>query len=492
MELKVQIMSKGFLNSRIVRYGVVSTIITVLVIVVAFLLNMALTAVFRKYPLNIDLTQGKVFEITQDTKDFLSTLDKDIDIYILNTEDRFIGASPSEYFMQANEVIRKYAQYSSRVKITYLDLLRNPDFGSRYPGLNLSVNDILVTSGERTKMLNSADLFNISNSYYGRYVASSKAEQTLTSALFNITAAGQIRVFVITGHGEEDISPFTELLILNAYEVFPLNLYNQEIPEDTALLILAAPDRDLAELELRKLDAYLESGNGKNLFYLASADQGPLPNIDAFLAEWGIAVRDGLAFEANPALLLSNSVFMSYAGYREEEHSRNTMAKGLLPVFPQSRPLGMVFEQEKYKSVKTLLALSPASGIRPSRAEPDWQPSAADIAGNVPVMILSGSLRNSISGSLDKANVLAAGSVLGLDENILGSSNIANSGYLLDLLGSLTNKEQEIWIESKIIGSGQLGATILQVMIIAAVFMVILPLVILGIGVGVWLKRRHR
>ncbi|MDR2402601.1 MAG: GldG family protein [Spirochaetaceae bacterium] len=482
----------GIIKRRTFRHGIVSTFITALVILVVVMLNAGLSMVFRKYPLNIDLTEDQIFEISGDTRDFLSRLEKDVEIYILNTEEQFTASSPVDYFVQANEVIRKYAQLSPRIRLSYLDLLRNPDFGSRYPNVSLKVNDILLVSGDRNRVLSSSDLFNIRNSVYGQYIMSSKAEQAMTSALLNITGEDTVSVQVAGGHGEDDISPFIELLSLNVYEVGSFNLLTEDIPGDTSLVILAAPDRDLSEEELQKLDVFLASGNNKNLFYFASADQPALPNLSAFLDEWGIAVDEGVAFETDRARIFGNSVYISFADYGEEEFSKNVSERGLYAVVPQSRPLRQVYEAERYRTVKTLLRLSPNSGIRPGVAGADWSPALEDLGGNVPVLLLSRSFRTGLSGSTERSNVLVCGSALALNSSILGSPNIANSAYFLDLTGSLTGRELSIRIVDKTIGFSELGITVGKLIVIAAIFVVLLPLAILITGIVVWLRRRHK
>jgi hypothetical protein len=479
-------------NKRKFRYGMVSVMITAAVILFVVLLNAVLTALFKKYPLNIDLTENRVFEISADTREFLAALEEDVVIYVMNAEDRFIASSPAEYFIQAREVIRKYAQYSSRIRITYLDLLRNPDFNSRYPDVSLTVNDILITAGERYRVLSSQDLFNIRSSYYGSYVASSKAEQAMTSALLNITRSGATRVSLISGHGEQDISAFTGLLAMNAYETAELNLLTGDIPPETSVMILAAPARDFSEDELRKLDAFLEGGTDRVLFYLASLSQPPFPNLGAFLAEWGIEVPQGVAFESDTNRLIGNSPYIALADYAEETYSKNMAQKDILPAIPQSRPLRVLFEGARYKTVSALLRLSPGSGIRPADAPNDWTPSPIQMMGNVPVLLLSSEIRNNAAGDLVRNHVLVCGSVFAVDESILGSPNIANAGYFLDVLGNLAGREDRIYVQDKTLGFTELGASFFQVAVMAVVFTILLPLLVLGAGVFVWLRRRHK
>jgi hypothetical protein len=479
-------------DKRKFRYGLVSVIITAAVIAVIVLFNLVLTALFRRYPLTIDLTENRVFEISEETKEFLAALDTDVDIYVMNTEDRFTSSSPGEYFIQAHEVIRKYAQYTPRIRITYLDLLRNPDFNSRYPGVSLKVNDILVTAGERNRVLSSQDLFNIRSSFYGSYVASSKAEQAMTSALLNITRSGVTTAALITGHGEENIDAFAKLLGVNGYDIVPLNIFGGDIGSGVSVLILAAPARDLSEDELRKIDAFLDGGDNRALLYFASASQPVLPNLAAFLAEWGLEVQQGLAFERDAARMIRNSPYMALADYAEDTYSKNMAQKDILPVIPQPRPLRALFEGFRFRRVSALLRLSSDSGMHSADAPDGRTPDMVQTAGNVPVMILSTQTRNNSSGDLINSHVLICGSVLAVDEAILGSPNIANADYFLDLLGVLTGREDQIYVADKTLGFGELGISFLQAAVMAGVFTLLLPLAVLGTGIAVWLRRRHK
>ncbi|MDR2158942.1 MAG: GldG family protein [Treponema sp.] len=486
-------------KSRAFRYGIVSSVITVAVIAAVFLLNAVLSLLFARYPLNIDLTENRIFEISEETENFLSSLDRDVTIYVLNTEDRFINSSPAEYFVQANEVIRKYSQFSRRVHLEYLDLLRNPGFGAGFPGTELKVNDILVTEGRpgdtpggKFRVLSSADLFNIRSSYYGSYVASSRAEQAMTSALLTVTSGGRTAVAVTGGHGEEDISAFTELLRANAYEVADLNLMTGDIDPGTQALILAAPARDLEEEELRKIDAFLGNGDGRLLFYLSSAAQPPLPRLASFLAEWGIEVAPGVVFETDTDRILYNNPFIAFNDYAEENYSKNMIQKRLNPVIPQSRPLKVLFEGRLYRSVKTLVRYSPKSGIRPVDAPEGWQPDLSRLEGDIPVLALSSFQRNNVEGDIIKNHVLVCGSFLALNQVFLGSPNIANSGYFLDLTGTLAGRTDQIFIMDKTMGFTELGASLARIILLTVIFMVMLPLTVLGAGLAVWLRRRHK
>ncbi|GMO63656.1 MAG: hypothetical protein Ta2A_10930 [Treponemataceae bacterium] len=483
-----------FLTVRVLekRRGAVSVTVTTLVVAALVLANVVATALFAKYPLNIDLTANKVFAISQDTKDFLSKLDADVDVYVLNSETNFSASTPAEYFTQANEVIRQYAKLSPRVRVSYIDFTRNPDFGARYSDVKLKVNDILVVSGERYRALVAADLFNIRGNQYGSYVASSKAEQAMTRALLAVTSTRMDLVAVITGHDEEDVVAFTDLLKLNAYETVSLNLLTGDIPEEVTLIVLAAPARDLPAAELRKLDAYLAGGANRTFLYLAAASQPPLPNLAAFLAEWGIAVEEGIAFETDTTRIISNSAYIAILDYAESEYSKNAASRGLYPVIPNARPLRALFDASGYRTVTPLVRFSANSGIRPPDSGADWTPSRENRSPAVPALLLSRMMRSGAKSELLRSNVLVCGSSFALNQSILSSPNIANSTYFLDLLSALSAREANVRIEDKTLGFTELGATVNQVMVIALIFIALLPLTLLVTGVVVWLKRSRK
>jgi hypothetical protein len=309
----------------------------------------------------------------------------------------------------------------------------------------------------------------------------------MTSALINITSDVKTRVTILDGHGEVDIGEFASLLVMNAYQVDHINLLTETISPDTAVVIMASPDRDLSGEELGKIDAFLASGGTNTFFYLAMAEQPALPNLAAFLAEWGIGVEEGMVFETDTSRLFGNSPYLALVDYAEDEFSKKSAERGLYTAVPQSRPLRMIFEGQMYRTVTTLLKYSAASGIRPA-AVVDWQPASSDITGNVPVLMLSRYFRT----NMPQANVLVCGSLLALNEYLLGSSSLANGSYFLDVLGSLSGKKATTYIENKTIQSFQLGTTLGQVVIIGVIFVIILPLAILITGIVIWLRRRHK
>lgn len=475
---------KNKLNTRAFRQGSVASAITVAVVAVIIVLNVLVARAGDRFGLRLDLTAGHLFSLTDATTSYLTSLDRDVDIYVLNTKEAF--ASEGDYMLQAAEVLAEYARHSPRVSLHYVNLMENPGFFSQYP--TAQANDILVVSGERSRLVMPSDLYNIQSDQYGVYIASSKAEQTMTSAIIYATSSETTHAVILTGHLESEAAGLDALLQLNNYETSTISLASQDIPADAALVILDAPRADYTEDELRKLDRYLYNGGayGKTLFYLAGVDQPALPALDAFLAQWGVAVRDAAVFETDYGMLAGNGLFLTNVLYSEQEYAKAVYRSGLPVAMPNARPLEILETQGV--TVTTLLNFSPTAGARPFDAPENWQPTQSDMRSGMNALLLA---QQSDAAGEKTSNVLVAASSLAVAEANLSRAVCANSGYFLSLLGTLTQRADNIIIESKAIGSPVLGLTYAQALTWGFVFTIALPLAVLIAGAVVFFRRRH-
>ena len=216
------------------KYLMMSGATTFLIVVALVLLNVLTAYLTEHYPISVDLTPEKVFQLTDQSKEYLSELSEPVSIRVLTSESNFVGSG--EYYVQANEVLKQYAQYSDQITLEYIDLLENPSLLSNYE--DVQIGDIIVSSARRSQTLTAYDLFNVeSGSYYGSYITFSKAEQAMTSAIMNVTSETQVKTAIFTGHGEQYPDGFAELLTSNNFEVTSLNPTVDEIPEDVDVLI---------------------------------------------------------------------------------------------------------------------------------------------------------------------------------------------------------------------------------------------------------------
>ena len=167
------------------KYLMLSGATTFLIVVALVLINVLTIYITDRYPVTIDLTPEKVFQLTDQSKEYVAQLSKPVTVQVMTSEENFIAGG--EYYVQANAVLKEYEKYSDQITLEYVDLLENPSLAYQYE--DVQIGDIVVSCGTRSQTLDAYDLFNVeSGSYYGSYITSSKAEQAMTSAIMNVTA----------------------------------------------------------------------------------------------------------------------------------------------------------------------------------------------------------------------------------------------------------------------------------------------------------------
>ena len=471
---KIKVNKKDFLKTSL------SGAVFLIILACVFLFNVVVSVLDNKYNLSLDLTRNKVFTISESSLNFLKDIKKDVEIIVLNDEVSF--CETDKYFKQANSVLRQYSQKTNKIKISYIDTVKNPaylknqDFGNE----KLSTNSIIVRSDSKYKVISVNDLFDISYGHYGTQgITASKAEQELTSAILYVSSENQKKVAFLTGYDEADFSSFSELLKKNNYNVEEVNLLTQDIPEDVSYAVIFAPSRDYDESGIKKLQNYISKKN-KNLMYAIYPDLAKSPKIEEFLSKWNIKVKEGIVYETDAnKMTASRQIFEAISEEVEKGYTKKIKDSKVPVLLPVCRPL----EALNKDSVKVLLQYSENSGIMPPGAS-----NTFDIKGNVcgptPVALISEKNEEN-----SKNTVTVLGSFVGLTDNYLLATSINNSSYFTCLLA---NKEDSgIVIEPKSIENEELGITGRQASILGLSVAAFLPLLVILFGIAVFIKRRH-
>ena len=167
-------MKKNIFNNRRFKHGSLATIMTVGLIVLVVLVNIIASMVVDRLPVNIDLTDTKMYELSQESIDYVEQLKEPVTIEVFASEDDFNNMGQmygfEEFTKQALELFKKYSLYGD-VTVNYLDPYTNPDILSKYPKESLGLGSVVVSCGERYRALALYDLFNV-DSQTGAVVSS--------------------------------------------------------------------------------------------------------------------------------------------------------------------------------------------------------------------------------------------------------------------------------------------------------------------------------
>lgn len=225
--------------------------------------------------------------------------------------------------------VARYQQAKPDVSLQFIDPLRNPD-AARRQGISLS-GEILLRYGEREERLQQLD------------------EERFSNAILRLTRNDELWVASLSGHGERDLlgsanyelGDFGLLLSQKGYQVVGLDLATSPTPpNNTALLVIASPERPFLEGEVERLEAYLEQGG--NLLLLSDPEQQVAASLINRLT--GIEQLPGTIVDANVHELgIDNPAVALVPNYPEHPATREFK---LLSLFPQAAALSATAETE--------------------------------------------------------------------------------------------------------------------------------------------------
>lgn len=492
------------LNKRKFKYGSLATGITVIFIAVVVLVNLVFSLASDRFNWKIDLTSNSTFAVSEETVNYLKNLDSKVEITVLSDEMNLANSGTEG--RQVTEIINKYAQYGENITVKYIDADKNPElvaqFNNLYKG-DISNKMVVIQAGDRIRALTSGDLISYSqNQNTGAMQTSSTAEQALTTAVMAVTDANPKKVTVLTGsNSSSNISTFTELLSSNGYEVEEVDELVGEIDPESSMVIVNSPMVDYTEDQIQRLDQYLTNGGSldRNLLYIASISQKETPNLDTFLAEYGLAVENGYAQDSSPSNMASLGGGL-YGLYARISTTDNPYAEGLenasLPIMvPYARPITRLFEAQGDRETKSLLDTSSTTYVVPLNLTEE-ELSTLDV-NNLPQGAVSvaavGTKKNYEGTTLHTSNIIAIGSTMMLNQMFLQSTSLNNGDYLLNCMNQINGKEDTgISILPKDLTAKTFEITRSQATVIRNVVAIFIPLAILAVGIAVYIKRRHR
>ena len=466
-------------NGKVFRSGVYSTAILAAAIVLAVLLNLLVGALPKKYT-EFDLSEAKMYTLGDSSKKLVQSLYQDVTVYYLcetGSEDAIL-----------TKLLDHYADESSHFRWEQKDPAIYPTFAAQYGASDVSTGSLIVVSGENNVVLDAADLYEYDYSDYyttGSANVTFGGEKQITSAIYKLTAAEETHAYYTTNHGEQALtSSLTEALEAQNITAQPLDLLTSTIPDDCDLLIINDPTSDFASDglvdEISQLQTYLENG-GRVLLTTNGYDE--TPNLDAVMAQFGLAREAGLVVEGDSSHALYGYPYSLFPDYGTTDES--TALDGV--------------------NRSTHVMLSVAQGITVTETDGVTAESLLNTSEDA-----YSKLNFDTSSTTDKENgdtdgpfslaVWARNETTGAEVIWIGCPNMDNEQLYQSIPGNLTFLQgcaasmvgQDILIDTKALEASPITIPASTATTLGLVFVFVLPAVVLIAGAVVVLLRRRK
>jgi len=457
-------IKRGVFNSTFVLIGAV-------IVVVVNILSYQLPEGVK----NIDVTNQKLYTLTEDTYTVLDELDQDVTLYMLSAED------------DADDIISKtlkrYAEASDYITVEYVDPTVSPNFYSTYTDTAPEEDSVIVVSGDYSKVIDYYDIYEYTVDYttYTQSISAYDGEGQITSAISYVTSGDMQTVYIIAGHGETELdSSFTDALEKLNLSVEDLTLLTEDaVPDDAAAVIINGPTSDFSEDDAQKIIDYLASG-GKALITTSYEATGDMTNFDSVLAEYGMQVSQGIVMESDrssyyqyPFYLLPNIV----------SADQTANVEGYIMIV-DAQAVTNIDEDSETLTFTSLLESSSSAYLKTDLdTMTTYDKEDGDEEGT---FILGANVVDSETG----ADVTVITSVVAFNDTVDSYVSGQNLELFKGIVSDYSDSETAVSIDAKEYTYDYLSVNQSFVIASAILLIVCLPIVLIVLGILIWLRRR--
>ena len=247
----------------------------------------------------LDFSQEQLYTLTEESKEKVKDIDKDVHIYFIGYTDEDTNLSLAKQYKNANEKIVAEA----------IDINNRPDLANKY-GIESGTQGIIVECGEKSKVLTASDLVTYDTTTYETI---SIAEEKLTSSILSVVADKVPKVYFLDGYSELTLT--NSMNLLNMYmqnevmEVDSLDILTTgKVPDDCDTLVITTPNKDFDDVATNAITDYINSG--RNILWLNAAvtQNQDYPNVNKILAMYGVnPFEAGIIRETDSSKMITES-----------------------------------------------------------------------------------------------------------------------------------------------------------------------------------------
>lgn len=462
----------------------IAILIAIVILINSFVQSLELTP--------IDCTSNKQYTITDETKNRIKEIDKQVNIYMAGYTEE-----DTTYTL-----VKQYNKVCKNINVEIIDLTERTDLADKYH-LQNDYSAIVIESADKSKTLMSSDL----STYDSNYNTVDVTEEKVTSAILNVTSDKIAKVYFLTGFSEYSLdysggmyyfSKYLDDEVLE-YETLDI-LVKKEIPADCNTLVITTPTKDFDDYTTNQIENYIN--NGGNILWLNSSygKQVSLTNVNKILALYGINPFDvGYVYETD-----ANRVVLGYSSCILEDLGNTKIDKNLNKVIllnatkintntEKMEELGI----EEQKIISTADTTYFRKNISNTSNSTDGDEQGGFTVGGIYTKTISSKSENE-----ENSKIVSNLVILG-DNNFISDIQVASNAYpmillpydnkdlALNAIAYLTDNDEGITIRKDYNNVSSFTATDAQKSLIMKVVFAV-PILIIIIGIIVWQVRRRK
>jgi ABC-type uncharacterized transport system involved in gliding motility auxiliary subunit len=458
-------MAQGWVQARQTKFAAYATVYILVILAVLVVANF----LANRYNKSYDATANKRYTLSDQTKKVVGDLKQDVSIRYFDDADKM---------QPAKDLLDRYQMLSSKLHITYVDLLKDPT-AARAANVSRK-GEAVIEVGARREDAKTFD------------------EEGVTGALIRALKGGEREVCVMTGHGEhglqdsqeEGFAGFQKVVERDNYKVQSVNLLvKAEIPADCTVLVIAGPTGDYIQPEVDAIKKYVEGG-GRAFFMLDPplklgrrqvSDNQALSDL---LVSWGVTADKNLLLDESAASQLLAGSAAAPVVLQYDSHPIVNDMNNISTEFPLSR--GLETKNTDKTTISKLFSTSADSFATTNLASAEIRIDPKKDKRGPFTIAAAGTYTTGKPGS--EGRFVVIGNSAWASNQALGFSG--NRNLLLNSINWLSSDEDLISIRPVPPDDRRINLTRAQFRLVQTTSQFFLPLIVIIGGVMVWLKRR--
>ena len=475
------------------KYGGYATIVTVICVVILVVVNL----LFEKLNLTIDLTQEELYTVSEETMEILNELDEEVDIYGFYVS----GEESGTYNSMVVNFLERYEALNKNLHFELKDPVSDPAFANQFlkgPNETITSGNVVVTAKNtgRYKILALADMLQFSydqSSSNGYRVSGWNAEAAITGAVQYVTSDKTPALYQLVGHGETMLDDrVTGYLNTSNFDVLSLNLVSGDeiTPENYNTILINNPKADITDMEYDTILDYMEHGG--RLIFMFEYNLPELKNFDRLLSRFGMTVdRSGFIVETDqthyysyPQLIIPNMQTENDMTEIIQNLESNTQLLFLAPA--------SIKESEDRNRLTKLTNLLFTSEVALIKAEGNTMLAYEDGDQKGPFNLITMAVeQEQVGTNVATAELCVIGSSSFIDYEA-ASGLVTNGNYqlFLNICSYMQDEVSTLYIPPKEFSSENLINSMRVAITGGVIFVIVIPLAIIGIGVFIWMRRK--
>ncbi|MFQ5431222.1 MAG: GldG family protein [Nitrospinota bacterium] len=373
-------------------------------------------------------------------------------------------------------LLEQYRYQSRKLSWELVDPDKKPLLAEKY---EVTRYDVFLVEGPNGKREN----------IFGRLT-----EESLTNALLRIVSTRNKVVYFTGGHGEKDFNDTgnrgynkaNAALVKENFTSKELLLYSvDEVPEDASVVIVAGPEKDFFKDEFGKLEKYLRRGG--RLFFMV--DPFVLDTTVNFIKRYGIKPDDNVIVDQVSKTLGGDNLAPTVANYEPHPITKDFR---LMTFFPITRSLELTDSQ-----IEDVSTFAIAKSLPSAWGETNKDELAKGVANYVeaedaigPLTIAAvAELASNVDGKIKKGELMVIG-----DSDFAANAyaDVAgNLDFFMNSVNWLAEEGDRIAIRPKKAAMDPIMFSNRQMAAISGINALLLPLLVLGAGIWINVRRRR-